>query len=128
MRAALLLVVIAASCARYSVAPYPVQTCIRYVGEDGYLYGRTVTFAGAQAAAQTIKVFPYSHYGACVDGEQAQNERVDVCLVASSPCAHDRTTNVWFDQKEAYFKRYPGSYEGKCTSECSKHKDDCIRR
>lgn len=54
---------------------------------------------------------------AVIAGEQdpiKEPFRVDVCLVASGPEGEDMTTNIWNDQIEAYFKRYPGSYCGRC--------------
>ena len=49
--------------------------------------------------------------------EENTPDRVDVCLVASGPDAEDVSTNIWSDQIEAYFRKYPGSYCGKCGSE-----------
>lgn len=43
--------------------------------------------------------------------------RVDVCLVASGPNGEDMDTNIWNDQIERYFEKYPGSYCGKCGAE-----------
>ena len=43
--------------------------------------------------------------------------RIDVCLVASGPSAEDMSTNIWSDQVERYFEKYPGSYCGKCGAE-----------
>ena len=43
--------------------------------------------------------------------------KIDVCLVASGPEAEDMTTNLWDDQIDVYFKKYPGSYCGRCQSE-----------
>lgn len=48
--------------------------------------------------------------------------RVDVCLVASGPSGEDMSTNIWSDQIDRYFKKYPDSYCGKCgdARECPK--------
>ena len=46
-----------------------------------------------------------------------QPYRLDVCLVASGPEGEDMDTNIWSDQIEVYFKKYPGSYCGKCGAE-----------
>ena len=46
--------------------------------------------------------------------EKPTAERITVCLAKSSRCRNDRTTNVWSDQVELYFKWYPNSYVGKC--------------
>ena len=43
--------------------------------------------------------------------------KVKVCLVASGPEAEDMTTEIWSDQIERYFERYPGSYCGICGEE-----------
>lgn len=40
--------------------------------------------------------------------------RVDVCLVKSGPNGEDVTTNLWNDQIERYFEKYPDSYCGTC--------------
>lgn len=49
--------------------------------------------------------------------------RVKVCLVASGPNGEDVTTEVWDDQLDRYFEKYPGSYCGPCDSPraCPKH-------
>lgn len=49
--------------------------------------------------------------------------RVDVCLVKSGPNGEDVSTNIWNDQIEMYFKRYPGSHCGTCTKEVACPKD-----
>jgi hypothetical protein len=49
--------------------------------------------------------------------EENRPYRVDVCLVASGLNGEDMSTNIWSDQIDAYFKRYPGSYCGRCGSE-----------
>jgi len=51
---------------------------------------------------------------AVMSGRTTQPFRVDVCLVASGADAEDVTTNVWSDQIEQYFERWPGSYCGSC--------------
>ncbi len=105
---------------------YPglLPVCVRYVDDEGYLRGRQVTF-NTNGRNMALDKLPLSLDGACPAGLQGLTQRVTVCLVASSKCHHDRTTNVWGDQIEWYFDRYPESHRGKCTSECSAHLDDC---
>lgn len=100
--------------------------CVRYVDDEGYLRGRTSLF-NDRGLGKVLAIYHYSEPGACVPEAQGPTTRVTVCLVASSKCYHDRTTNIWGDQIEQYFERYPGSYRGKCTSECSLHEDDCLK-
>lgn len=50
--------------------------------------------------------------------------RINACLVASGPEAEDMTTELWSDQVEVYFKKYPGSYCGKCGQEVKCPKED----
>ena len=98
--------------------------CVRYVDDEGYLRGREITF-NQHGRDMALKKLPYSEDGICTEGLQGPTQRVVVCLAMSSRCHHDRTTNVWADQVEQYFDRYPGSYRGKCDSEppdeCGKH-------
>ncbi len=90
-----------------------LTVCVRYVDTLGFLRGRTATF-NRSGAARARSAHRFSHLGECVDGKQGPPQRVKVCLVGSSRCMHDRTTQVWADEIERYFKRYPGSYRGKC--------------
>lgn len=101
------------------------RICTRYVDSEGFLRGRDVLVNDEGAAR--LGQFRYSHRGTCEPDAQGPPQRVTVCLVASSPCHHDRTTNVWEDQVDAYFDRYPGSYRGKCEGSCSEHADDCLQ-
>lgn len=100
--------------------------CVRTVDDLGFLRGRTAQYndRGAGMALRGSARTRFSHRGECVDGAQGRAQRITVCLVASSACANDRTTNVWSDQKDWYFKKYPGSYEGRCTEE---KVDECTR-
>ena len=99
--------------------------CVRYVDAEGFLRGRQVTF-NQHGRDMAMDKLPYSLDGACPVGMQGPTQRVTVCLVASSPCHHDRTTNVWGDQVEKYFERYPGSYRGKCTG--VETEDSCLSK
>jgi hypothetical protein len=105
--------------------PHLQPVCIRWEASDGFLYGRDATFASHMVDKATSD-FPHSHLSPCVDTAQGPTYRVEVCLANSSPCAHDRTTEVWPDQVEYYLEKYPGSHRGPCTSECSKHEDTCL--
>ena len=99
--------------------------CVRYVDAEGYLRGRTAHYNN-RGADMVRDQFMYATEGHCIEKQQGPTRRVAVCLVASSSCAHDRDTNVWADEVEAYFKRYPESYRGKCKGDCAKHADDCL--
>jgi hypothetical protein len=101
--------------------------CVRYVDGDGFLRGHSLMF-NSSGARKALRSHEYAHSGACIEGLQGQPQRVSVCLAKSSRCAHDRTTGVWEHDVERYFERYPGSHKGPCTSECSKHKDDCVSK
>lgn len=108
--------------------PPNLQTiCIQWEAQDGYLYQRQAMFA-SHKAAEVLDTWKHSHQGACNIEAAGQGYKVPVCLVASSPCAHDRTTHLWADEVDKYLERYPGSHRGACTSECSRHKDDCLER
>ncbi len=106
---------------------YPglMPVCVRYVDDEGFLRGRQVFF-NTHGRNMALDKFPFSVDGICPVGTQGPTTRVTVCLAISSPCHHDRTSNVWGDQVEQYFDRYPGSHRGRCTSECSTHPDDCL--
>lgn len=135
MRHVVLVILLAGGCIAYQPSQLE-QVCVRYVGADGYLYGRDATF-NTQGARAVLKRLRFSHRGACVSGVQGPSRRITVCLAASSRCSHDRTTNVWEDQWEQYRERYPWgihedsvdhSHKGACQSECSKQEDDCVSR
>lgn len=100
------------------------RVCVRYVDGEGFLRGRTALF-NTRGARRAIGI-RYSHVGQCDPQSQGPTQRVTVCLARSSPCHHDRTTNIWADQIEQYFERYPGSYRGACSGDCAKHSDDCL--
>ena len=104
----------------------PTPICTRYVDSDGFLRGRDSLYNTA-GAKRVLAAHPYSHRGTCKVGAQGPAARIDVCLAKSSPCRHDRTTNVWEDQWPWYQERYPGSHRGECQSECSTHEDDCLK-
>lgn len=109
----------------YDSPPSLDPICIRWEAEDGYLYQRDATFA-THKAQDMLSTWPHSHPGQCEAGTAGQHYKVTVCLVASSPCAHDRTTEVWPDEADKYIARYPGSYKGPCEGECHTHKDECL--
>ena len=98
--------------------------CARYVDTEGFLRGRTLVF-NTKGAARALRILPYSFKGRCAVGAQGPTQRIIVCLARSSPCYHDRTTNVWGDQLEQYFEKYPGSYRGECVGDCASHEDTC---
>ena len=120
----LLLTIIGGSCARYN--PTELHTlCVRYVDREGYMRGRPALY-NSEGASKVSRLFPFTQEGVCMDSNTGQPQRITVCLARSSPCHHDRTTNLYEDQIPQYFERYPGSYRGECTSDCSEHRDDCL--
>lgn len=100
--------------------------CIQWQAEDGFLYQRQATFSSHKVEG-VLSQWKHSHMGSCDPNQGGPAYRVKVCLANSSPCAHDRTTEVWPDQVDYYLEKYPGSHRGPCTSECSKHQDDCMQ-
>ena len=101
--------------------------CVRYIDSEGYLRGSTALY-NTRGARRVLDLLSFSHAGKCSAQAQGPTRKSTFCLVASSPCFHDRTTWIWEGQEEYYLDKYPGSYYGKCTSECSKHKDECLKR
>ena len=109
------------------------KVCVRYVDGEGFLRGRTALF-NIRGAQRVLRAAIYTHRGECVEGAQGPPNRVIVCLVRSSKCYHDRTTNVWADQAPRYFARYKDSYYGPCDrrhaeadeAACWEHEDDCL--
>lgn len=108
---------IGSSCARYNPSELHA-ICLRHVDEQGFLRGRDAQFntAGYGRILREER-YRFSHDGRCVPSAQGPSKRIVVCLVKSSRCFHDRTSNVWEDQWPYYKERYPGSHKGKCKTE-----------
>ncbi len=100
-----------------------VKVCSRYVDDDGYLRGREAEFNRA-GARLLLRNSPFSLRGLCPPNAQGEPRRVKVCLVQSSKCFNDRTTTIWEERKEWWFKKYPNSYAGTCKSG-TEEKDTC---
>lgn len=66
-----LLFVLVSSCGMLNHWQIPeLETvCVRYIGEDGYLYGVQLQF-NSETARRVMNDYPFAHDGVCVDGEQ----------------------------------------------------------
>lgn len=108
----LLLMALLSGCALAQHPEVLLPRCIAYVDAQGYLRGRNGMFT-EHGYKRIRAIHPFTYTGACYKDE-GPPRRITVCLVKSGPDHKDMTTNIWEDEKPQYFKRYPGSYIGKC--------------